>query len=59
MVLPQNRQKFVNFKWLIESHLEPEGLMEKDYFHTFNQNLIKIYMNTEMLILTMGVFLAH
>lgn len=56
MVLPQNRQELANFKWLIESHLEPEGLMGKDYFHTFNQNLIKIYMDTKRVILTIGFF---
>lgn len=47
MVLPQNRQKLANFKWLIASHLEPEGLRKTDYFHTFTQNLIKIYTNTK------------
>lgn len=56
MALPQNRQKLANFKWLIESHLEPEGLVEKDYFHTFNQNLIKMYMNTKRFILTTWFF---
>lgn len=56
MVLPQNRQKLANFKWLIESHLEPEGLVEEDYFHTFNQNLIKMYKNTKKFILTTWFF---
>lgn len=30
--------------------------MEKDYFHTFNQNLIKIYINRKRFILTICVF---
>lgn len=56
MFLPQNRQKLANLKWLIEDHLEPEGLVEKDSFHTFNQKLIKIYVNAKRFILTIYFF---
>lgn len=56
MFLPQNRQKLANLKWIIEDHLEPEGLVEKDSFHTFNQKLIKIYVNAKRFILTIYFF---